>query len=93
MIISLTDAQKLDENITQEDLAGIENSVRELTNNNFQNNSVRYHIKVIEEPHTIKTTEIIRGIRISDTVELNYSRFNDGIYTVENTRGRIKTSR
>jgi len=83
MIISLTDAQKFDENITQEDLDGIEHSVRELTNNNFQNKSVRYHIKVIEEPHTIKTTEIIRGIRIGDNVELNYSRFNDGIYTVE----------
>ena len=41
MILSLGDAREIDIDITQDDLDAFETSVRELTNNNFQNTFVR----------------------------------------------------
>lgn len=83
MIISLTEAQKLDPEILQEDLDAFEQSVRQLTNNNFQNTAVRLNNIAIQEPNLIKVKDPIKGLRVGDTVEVNYSSYNDGLYTVE----------
>lgn len=83
MIISLEEAQKLDEDILPEDLEAFEQSVRQLTNNNFQNTAVRFRSVSLEEPNIIRVNGPIRGLRKGDTVEINYSRYNDGLYTVE----------
>lgn len=83
MIISLDDANKLDPNITQDDLDAFEQSVRALTNNNFQNKAVRFRSVSLEEPNVIRVKGTIKGLRNGDTVEINYSRYNDGLYTVE----------
>lgn len=83
MIITLEEAQSINPNITQDDLDAFESSIRELTNNNFQNKYVRFKHVSIEAPNTIRTKEPIKGIRIGDTVEVNYSPFNDGLFVVD----------
>ena len=50
MIITLGDARAIDDSITQDDLDALETSVRELTNNNFQNVHIRF--KGIELSHS-----------------------------------------
>ena len=93
MIISLTEAQRLDAEILQEDLDAFEQSVRQLTNNNFQNTAVRFINIALQEPDLIKVNDSIKGLRIGDTLEVNYSSYNDGLYTVEEIlEGSIKVS-
>lgn len=83
MIITLKEAKALDPDVTQDDLDAFEQSVRELTNNNFQNQRVRFEDVQLIEPNAIKAQGNIRGLRIGDTVEVNYSDFNDGLYVVK----------
>ncbi|MFL2116278.1 hypothetical protein ACEN4P_01450 [Marinilactibacillus psychrotolerans] len=83
MIISLTEAQKLDPEILQEDIDAFEQSVRQLTNNNFQNTAVRFDNVALQEPNLIKVKDSIKGLRIGDTLEVNYSSYNDGLYKIE----------
>jgi hypothetical protein len=83
MIISLYDAQDIDSAIQQSDLDSFEQSIRALTNNNFQNMKVRFENVEISEPNLIVIRKPIRGLRIDDTIEVNYSDYNDGLYVVE----------
>lgn len=88
MIISLDDANKLDPNITQEDLDAFETSVRELTNNNFQNTFVRLKNAEFVNENTILVRDEIRGLRVGDTVEVNYSHYNDGLFVIDQIDGK-----
>ena len=88
MIISLTDANKLDPNITQDDLDAFESSVRELTNNNFQNTFVRFKNVEFVNENTILVKDEIRGLRVGDTVDINYSHYNDGLFVIEEIDGK-----
>lgn len=88
MIITLDEAIGLDSTITQDDLNAFETSVRELTNNNFQNKHVRFNNVSFVSENTILVKEVIKGLRIGDTVEVNYSHYNDGLYTVASIDGR-----
>lgn len=82
MIIKLSDAQAIDLAIKQEHLDAFEQAVRALTNNNFQDTNVRarslqFAAKTIsiQNGHTT-------GLRIGDTVEINDSLYNNGLYTI-----------
>lgn len=88
MIISLEDAQAIDVDITQDDLDAFETSVRELTNNNFQNTFVRYKNVEFVNENTILVKDEIRGLRIGDTVEVNYSHYNDGLFVIKEIVGK-----
>lgn len=88
MIITLQEATELDSTITQDDLDAFETSVRELTNNNFQNKYVRFNNISFVGTSTILVKEVIRGLRVGDTIEVNYSHYNDGLYTVASIDGR-----
>lgn len=88
MIITLNEAVELDSAITQDDLDAFETSVRELTNNNFQNKHVRFKDVSFVTENTILVKEVIKGLRVGDTVEVNYSYYNDGLYTVASIDGR-----
>lgn len=87
MIISLSDAQAIDPKITQDDLDAFESSIRRLTNNNFQNNHIRFENVVVASEDTVQVTGEIIGLRVGDTVEVNYSRYNDGLYTIKSITG------
>lgn len=88
MIITLDEATKLDSTITQDDLDAFETSVRELTNNNFQNKHVRFNNISFVGTSTILVKKVIRGLQVGDTIEVNYSHYNDGLYTVASIDGR-----
>lgn len=88
MIIEISKAKVIDPNIMQDDLDAFEVAVRRLTNNNFQNMRVRFNNLEIVEPSTIKVKDDIKGLRIGDTIEINYSDFNDGLYVVKELSGK-----
>jgi len=82
MIISLFDAQKINSDISQDDLDAFEQSVRALTNNNFQNKRVRFEDITITAPNIINVFGEVEGLRVGDTLEVNYTAYNDGLYVV-----------
>lgn len=88
MIITLEEARILNPSIEQDDLDALEISVRELTNNNFQNTFVRYKNVEFVSDGIILVKEVIRGLRVGDTIEVNYSHYNDGLYTVASIAGK-----
>lgn len=88
MIISLVEAQKLDPDITQDDLDAFESSVRELTNNSFQNTYVRFKNVDFVAENIMSVKEKIVGLRVGDTIEVNYSHYNDGLFVVDEIQGK-----
>lgn len=88
MIITLEEAKQLDPNIEQDDLDAFETSIRRLTNNNFHNKHVRFKGVEFVDTSTILVKEVIKWLRVGDTIEVNYSHYNDGLYTVASTDGR-----
>lgn len=88
MIITLEEARKLNPDIEQDDLDAFETSVRELTNNNFQNKHVRFKGVEFVSDNIILVKEVIRGLRVGDTIEVNYSHYNDGLFTVASIAGK-----
>lgn len=83
MILTLNEAQESDKDITQEDLDAFESAVRQMTNNNFQIQHIRFTNIEIKEPNLIILKDQPKGIRLGDTLEINYSQFNDGLYVIE----------
>lgn len=83
MILTLNEAQESDKDITQEDLDAFESAVRQMTNNNFQIQHIRFTNIEIKEPNLIILKDQPKGIRVGDTLEINYSQFNDGLYVIE----------
>ena len=88
MIISLGDARSIDYNVTQEDLDALETSVRELTNNNFQNVHIRFKGIEFMANNVIAVKDSIVGLKVGDTIEVNYSHYNDGLYVIESIDGK-----
>lgn len=82
MIISLEDAQKIDENTTQEYCDGLETMVRVSTNNNFQNIRFRCSGLVLSDDEIRVSKGRLDIFKVGDTIEINDSHFNDGLYTV-----------
>lgn len=89
MIISLEDAKKIYPDATQEDLDGIEKSIRMLTNNPFQNRKVRFKQIRFENETTIAVLGDIQGLRAEDTIQVSGSKWNDGLYVVSNIDGQL----
>lgn len=93
MILTLNEAQESDKDITQEDLDAFESAVRQMTNNNFQIQHIRFTNIEIKEPNLIILKDQPKGIRLGDTLEINYSQFNDGLYVIEELSAKeIKVS-
>ena len=83
MIITLGDARAIDDSITQEDLDAFEVAFRSLTNNSFQNKHIRFKDIEFVGENLIAVKDPIVGIKTGDTIEVNYSHYNDGLYVVE----------
>ena len=88
MIITLGDARAIDDSITQEDLDALETSVRELTNNNFQNVHIRFKGIEFMANNVIAVKDTIVGLKVGDTIEVNYSHYNDGLHVIESIDGK-----
>ncbi|HFI0648484.1 TPA: hypothetical protein ACGO32_002163 [Streptococcus suis] len=82
MIISLNEALIIHPKTTQEMCDGLEAMVRKVTNNHFQLENFRLtHLSL--EGSTIKVDKGRLDIfREGDTVEINGTDFNDGLYVI-----------
>ena len=88
MILSLNEARAIDDSITQEDLDALETSVRELTNNKFQNVHIRFKGIEFVGNNLIAVNDPIVGLKVGDTIEVNYSHYNDGLHVIESIDGK-----
>ena len=88
MIISLSDARAIDDNITQNDLDALEAACRSLTNNNFQNRHIRFEEIEFVGANLIAIQDPIVGLKVGDTIEVNYSNYNDGLFVIEEIAGK-----
>ena len=88
MIITLGDARAIDDSITQDDLDAFEVAFRSLTNNSFQNKHIRFKDIEFVGENLISVKDPIVGIKTGDTIEVNYSHYNDGLYVVESIAGK-----
>lgn len=93
MIISLDEALKLDADATQETCDGLETMVRNLTNNNFQ--LIKFRIRGLRlSGSTIKASSgRVDIFRPGDTIEINGTDYNDGLYVVESVSDSVITVR
>lgn len=87
MIIPINEAVLIDESIDQDDLDAIEVEIRNATNNNFQNVHIRYEDITFIDHHVIGVDSKVVGLKASDTVQINYSGYNDGLYVIESLTG------
>lgn len=93
MIISLDEALKLDADATQETCDGLETMVRKLTNNNFQ--LIKFRIRGLKlSGSTIQAgSGRVDIFRPGDTIEINGTDYNDGLYVVESVSDGVITVR
>lgn len=82
MIISIDEALKLDSTATQEMCDGLESMVRKVTNNNFQVLNFRCHGLSLNGS-IISTRDRTDIYKIGDTIEVNGTQYNDGLYVVK----------
>ena len=83
MIINLEEALKLDADATQETCNGLETMVRKVTNNNFQ--LIKFRIRGLRlSGNTFKANSgRVDIFQPGDTIEINGTDYNDGLYVVE----------
>lgn len=82
LIISIEEAKKIDPSVTQSDLDAFEQTVRQLTNNNFQNVHIRFR-DVVFKGNSIVLKDNPLGLRVGDTIQISNSKVNDCLTTVE----------
>lgn len=61
-------------------LESIEMAIRKYCNNNFQNRNIRYKC-IVKDNKVIFISKI--NLKVSDTVQISYSKFNNGLYVVK----------
>lgn len=103
MLITLTEAQKLNPKITQSELDGLEALVRGHTNNNFQKINVRFYDFEVKNGNKLVFNDDLAYLRTGDTIEitdtwaltgnglLGSDGVNDGVYTVSSIDGNTLT--
>lgn len=83
MILKLIEAQAINVNITQSDLNAFEQAVRALTHNNFQDFNVRGYELTLTGYTITMARGSTTGLRVGDTVEINDTKYNNGLYVVK----------
>ena len=83
MIISLDEALKLDADATQDACDGLETMVRNLTNNNFQLTKFRIRGLGLSGSTIQANSGRLDIFKTGDTIEINGTDYNDGLYVVE----------
>ena len=73
MIITLDKAKEFNPKITQEELDGIEKSIRKETNNPFQNLAARFHQLIFEDENKIKWLGEQYGKYLQECIEIRES--------------------
>ena len=60
-------------------LKAIERTIREHTNNRFQNRNIRYKCPIVAQ----KLYGVHSALQVGDTVQVTGSQFNDGLYVIK----------
>ncbi|MGM0228694.1 hypothetical protein IGJ28_000755 [Enterococcus sp. AZ091] len=90
MIISLEEAQVIYPDITQAYLDGIEQSIRAETNNNFQNQTIRFlGIDFISDNMIV--VDELEGLSVGDTIQVSGSKWNNGLYVITGIDDNVLT--
>ncbi|RZI47964.1 hypothetical protein [Lactococcus kimchii] len=71
MIITLDDAQLINPSIDQSALDGLEQSIRALTHNKFQNLNIRFYQFKVTNEDTLEFNEALAYLRPNDTIEIS----------------------
>ena len=92
MIISVEEVKKevtlkgwTDEKIARK-LKAIEQTIRKYTNNNFQNRKIRSECEVMSQR---LYGVVVPNLNVGDTIQISESRFNDGIYVIDEIDGKF----
>ena len=94
MIVTLEDLKSVSElsNIPDEQLIvmieGIEDFIRQHTNNNFINRNITFNTPSING----KLNTVSSPFKVGDTVLISKSTYNDGVYVIENMDGTLNES-
>ncbi|WP_429247482.1 hypothetical protein ACQSL2_02590 [Lactococcus lactis subsp. lactis] len=95
MIITLDEAQKIKPDLTQETLDGLEQSIRALTHNKFQNLNIRFYQFKVTNENTLEFNDTLSFLRVGETIEISNTwsqtgsglnqdmGVNDGLYVIE----------
>lgn len=95
MIITLDEAQKINPDLTQETLDGLEQSIRALTHNKFQNLNIRFYQFKVTNENTLEFNDTLSFLRVGETIEISntwsnvgYGQnedvgINDGLFIIE----------
>ena len=83
MILKLIEAQAINASVTQSDMDAFEQAVRALTHNNFQDINVRGYALTLTGQTITMTRGSSTGLRVGDTIEINDTKFNNGLYVVK----------
>lgn len=86
MIISLEKAKEIYPNVTQDWLDGIEQAIRTITNNPFQNKKVRFQHIRFDSENEISVFDELFGLRTGETIQVSNSRLNDGLYVIKEVK-------
>lgn len=90
MIITLEEAQKIKPSITQAELDAFEQTVRSLTNNNFQITKARiYGLFILG--NTLNGHGVVNWLKVGDTLQISRTDINDGLYTITEIDGAAIT--
>ena len=93
MIINLEEALKLDADATQETCDGLETMVRKVTNNNFQLTKFRIHGLGLSGSTIQASSGRVDIFKTGDTIEINGTDYNNGLYVVESVSDGVITVR
>lgn len=91
MIISVSDLKsKLNVNnvtdeVLQDKLEALEYLIRKYTNNNFQDRNIRFRCDIVDGK--IEGSSIL--LNENDTIEINKSKYNDGVYSIKEINDNI----
>lgn len=90
MIISVEEIKELIEvNMTDKTLdlklKGLENAIREYTNNNFQIRNARFQCSI----ENGKLSTVLPPFTVGDTVQISKSLYNEGVYELEAIDGKL----
>ena len=87
MIVTLEEAKQANEKITKLQLDALESFIRAETNNSFHNKNIRFRNVEIEAPNIIRFNKIPIGLSKGNTIEVNYSSYNDDLYVIDEVAG------
>ncbi|WP_285009473.1 hypothetical protein [Lactococcus formosensis] len=83
MLLTLESAQTFKADVTQEELDGLEATVRGITNNKFQNVRIRYSKFEVKDEKKLVFLNKPAFLRPGDTIEISQSDVNDGLFVIE----------